>query len=192
MVDLVAQSPLQDHWADNYPARIQRTGLDVRENPGRLKYLLATDGTSDVLRAVTTSLGAPLPATAKDITGDDPCCIRLAPNRWLICYERSHGLGERLIRTTAALQASVNDVSDGWLSIDIAGPLAYALLVRGCELDLHQRAFGKGRFAATQIAAIDVLIHLRVHADSYEVLVDRSLAADLWMWLKDRAKELTE
>ena len=190
MADLLAASPLKDEAADEPAARIQRPGLDVRESPGRFKLLVVTDGTSAVTRSMATALGVPLPETAATVTGDDPCCYRLAPNRWLVCYERSYGLGERLIRVSSGMAASVNDVSDGYVSIEIAGPLAYDLLVRGCEQDLHRRVFGQGRFAASQIAAIDVLIHANTQPDSYELIVDRSLAVDLWMWLKDRAKDL--
>jgi heterotetrameric sarcosine oxidase gamma subunit len=190
LADRLAASPLKDEAADQPAARIQRPGLDVRETPGRFKLMLVTDGTSAVTRSMATALGVPLPETAATVTGDDPCCYRLAPNRWLVCYERSYGLGERLIRVSSGMAASVNDVSDGYVSIEIAGPLAYDLLVRGCEQDLHRRVFGQGRFAATQIAAIDVLIHANTQPDSHELIVDRSLAVDLWMWLKDRAKDL--
>lgn len=190
MVDVKPVSPLASEWSDQQPARIRREGLDVRENPGRRKILVVTDGTEAVARNVATALGTSLPATPDSTTADDPCCLMLAANTWLVCYERSHGLGDRLIRTSAGFEAAVNDVSDGYVSVEITGPLAYALLVRGCELDLHRRAFGAGRFAATQVAGIDVLIHLRAQGDAYELLVDRSLAAGLWMWLKDRAKAL--
>jgi heterotetrameric sarcosine oxidase gamma subunit len=190
LVEVTAASPLAADWIDGQPARLSRAGLEVRENPVRQKFLLVTDRSPDTMRGVGTALGAKLPATPESTTGDDPACIRLAANRWLICFERAHGLGERLLRTTAGLPAVATDVGDGWVSIDIDGRLSYALLVRGCELDLHHRAFGKGRFAQTQIAGIDVLIRARVAQDGYELLVDRSLATDLWMWLKDRAREM--
>ncbi|MGE0667608.1 MAG: sarcosine oxidase subunit gamma [Sphingomonadales bacterium] len=191
MADLVAASPLRDEAKDNVAARIQRNGLLARENPGRRKLLLVTDGTDATLRGVSAALGVPLPESADGVTGDDPCCYRLAPHRWLVCYEKGYGLGDRLARASSGLTASVNDVSDGYVSISLSGKLAYDLLVRGCEQDLHRRAFGQGRFAATQIAAIDVLIHASAEPDSYELVVDRSLAMDLWLWLKDRAADLT-
>ncbi|MEN3974115.1 sarcosine oxidase subunit gamma family protein [Emcibacter sp. SYSU 3D8] len=191
MPDIVAGSPLRDEAKDNVAARIQRNGLLVRENPSRHKLLVVTNGSPEVARGIATALGVPLPEAADAVTGDDPCCYRIAPNRWLVCYEKGYGLGERLIRTSAGMAAAVNDVSDGYVSIQLSGKLAYDLLVRGCEQDLHRRAFGQGRFAATQIAAIDVLIHAAGEQGTYELIVDRSLAMDLWMWLKDRAAELS-
>lgn len=191
MADIVAASPLRDEAKDNVAARIQRNGLLVRENPSRRKLLVVTDGSPAVSRSVATALGVPLPETADAVTGDDPSCYRLAPNRWLVCYEKAHGLGERLVRTSSGMAAAVNDVSDGYVSIHLSGKLAYDLLVRGCEQDLHRRAFGQGRFAATELAAIDVIIHATSEPDSYELIVDRSLAMDLWMWLKDRAADLS-
>ena len=191
MANLTAVSPLRDEAKDNVAARIQRNGLLAKENPNRHKLMVVTDGSSAVARSIGTALGVPLPETAEAMTGDDPCCYRLAANRWLVCYEKGYGLGERLIRTSADTAASVSDVSDGYVSIGLSGKLAYDLLVRGCEQDLHRRVFGQGRFAAVQIAAIDVLIHAAGEPDSYELVVDRSLAMDLWMWLKDRAADLS-
>ncbi len=191
MADIIAASPLRDEARDNVAARIQRNGLLARENPSRHKLLVVTDGSPAVSKSVAAALGVPLPEAADAVTGDDPCCYRLAPNRWLVCYEKGYGLGERLIRASSSMAASVNDVSDGYVSIQLSGKLAYDLLVRGCEQDLHRRAFGQGRFAATQIAAIDVLIHAAAEPDSYELIVDRSLAMDLWIWLKDRAADLS-
>ncbi len=190
MAEIAAASPLKEEAGNQSFARLVRTGLELRENPGRYKLMVVTDGSTAVSRSVATALGAPLPEHASDLTGDDPCCYWLAPNRWLVCYERGYGLGERLIRTSAGIAAAVNDVSDGHVSIELTGRLAHELLVRGCEQDLHRRVFGPGRFAGTQIAAIDVLIHARSEADSYELIVDRSLAVDLWIWLKDKAADL--
>ena len=191
MADLTAASPLREEARDNVAARVQRNGLLAKENPNRHKLLLVTDGSAASLRGLASALGVPLPETGDGVTGDDPCCFRLASNRWLVCYEKGYGLAERLMRTTAGIAASVNDVSDGYVSIELSGKLAYDLLVRGCEQDLHRRVFSQGRFAATQIAAIDVLIHAAAEPDSYELVVDRSLAMDLWMWLKDRAGDLS-
>lgn len=191
MADIAAASPLHEEAAGQPAARIQRPGLDVHENPGRHKLLLVTDGSSAVLRSVNNALGVPLPETATAATGDDPCCYRLAPSRWLVCYDRSYGLGERMMRTTADIAAAVNDVSDGYVSVTLAGKLAYDLLVRGCEQDLHRRVFGQGCFAVTSIGAIEVLIHANAEPESYELIVDRSLAVDLWMWLKDKAAGLS-
>ena len=183
MADIIAASPLRDEAKDNVAARIQRNGLLARENPSRHKLLVVTDGSATVSKSVATALGVPLPETADALTGDDPCCYRLAPNRWLVCFEKAYGLGERLLRVSSGMAAAVNDVSDGYVSIHLSGKLAYDLL--------HRRAFGQGRFAATEIAAIDVLIHAASEPDSYELVVDRSLAMDLWMWLKDRSADLS-
>jgi sarcosine oxidase subunit gamma len=192
LVEVRPQSPLYADWVEDKPASIRRTGLDVHENPARRKVLVTTDGNAEILHNMETALGAPLPAGPDGVTGDDPCCLWQAPNRWLICYGKAHGLAERLMRACSGFEVAILDVSDGFVSIDIADALAYALLVRGCELDLHRRVFGPGRFAATQIAGIDVLVHSRAQGEGYEILVDRSLAADLWMWLKDRAKLLAD
>ncbi len=191
MADLVAASPLRDEARDNVAARIQRNGLLARENPNRRKLLVVADGAQATIRALENALGASLPEGPDGVTGDDPGAYWLGRSRWLVCYEKGYGLGERLIRASSGMPASVNDVTDGYVSIALSGKLAYDLLVRGCEQDLHRRVFGAGRFAATQIAAIDVLIHAAAEPDSYELVVDRSLAMDLWLWLKDRAGDVS-
>ena len=186
-------SPLNADWREGAAARIRETGIEVREAPERHMLVYATDGSDAALRAAVVTLGAPLPGQADDTTGDDPCCFWLGPNRWLIAHENTPDLMQQIQQATDGkdnIAASVVDVSHGYVSVLISGARAQTMLTRGCELDLHQRVFGRGRFSKTQIARIPVLIHARQTLNEYEILVDRSLAVDLWVWLKKTARDL--
>ena len=185
-------SPLEADWKDGAAAQVRNTGIQVSENPNRRKLVYATDGSDAGLRAAVVSLGAPVPDGPNATTGDDPCCIWQAPNRWMIVYEKDSQLFDKLRKESEGLAATVIDVSDAWLSLDVSGSRANNMLTRGCEFDLHQRVFGKGRFAATQIARADVIIHARSSRDGYEILVNRTLAMDLWVWIKETARDLGE
>lgn len=192
MDNVTPTSPLNADWRDSSAARIRETGIEVREQPGRRKLIYTTDGSDAALRAAVVNLGAPLPDGPDATTGDDPCCHWLGPHRWLIAYEATPDLGHRMAQATAGVAASMVDVSHAWVSVLMSGARAHTLLTRGCELDLHQRVFGRGRFSTTGIARVPVMIHARNSGGGYEILVDRSLAVDLWVWLKKTARDLGE
>ncbi len=186
-VKIEAESPLLEYWSGTTPAVISSRGLSVREQPSREKLVLVSDGSPAALRNAVAVLGKPLPESADAKTGTDPCCIWRAPNRWLIAHDRGEVLATGLNASLSQGIGAAIDVSDGWVSLVIEGPNAMALLNRGCEMDFHPRAFPQGRFAETEVAGVDIIIHAQPDTPSYELLVERALAVGLWVWLKDNA-----
>jgi sarcosine oxidase subunit gamma len=84
--------------------------------------------------------------------------------------------------------ASVSEQSHGRVVIAVSGPRARDLLAKGTPVDLHPRAFGPGRCAATQIAHVGV--HLaQVGPDEFEVSLFRGFAESVWEWLTEMAEE---
>jgi len=65
---------------------------------------------------------------------------------------------------------------------------ARGVLAQGCPLDLHPRAFRAGACAQSLLAGIDVLLHQRDDAPSYDLQVRWSHAAYLWAWLAAAAQ----
>jgi len=189
---IAPESPLVDAWADQGPASIYGKGIEVHEQPQRGKLVLVTDGSDGALRNAVAVLGAPLQDGAEEKTGDDPCCIWRARGRWLVAHGRGEVLATGLNAALSQGMGAAVDVSDGWVSLAVTGSNANALLGRGCQMDFHARIFPRGRFAETTIAGIDVLIHAFRDKPGYEVLVERALAVDLWLWLKEHAVDLID
>ena len=76
-------------------------------------------------------------------------------------------------------------------SIRLSGSAANRLLARGCNQDFHPSKFSVGRFCHTEIARIPVIIFQRDDRNDFDIYVDRSLAMDAWLWLRDTAREMT-
>ena len=115
----------------------------------------------------------------------------LGPDEWLIVTRpgREGEVIEGLRARLGGQHAAVTDVSEGRAVIGLAGPRAREVLMKGCPLDLHSRAFKAGDCAQSRLARALVIVHQTSDAPAYDVYVERSFADYLWRWLEDAAKE---
>lgn len=113
------------------------------------------------------------------------------PDEWLLVGADgfdAKALGDALQDSRHALV----DVSSGQTVIEVAGPGARDTLAAGCTLDLHPDAFRPGDCAQTLIAGCSVLLARHAGDDDdagYRLVVRRSFAAHLWLWLHDAARQ---
>ena len=73
--------------------------------------------------------------------------------------------------------------------INLSGENARDALAKGCTLDLHPRVFTQGQCAQTLIAGANATIHCVDAAPSLDIIVRRSFAEYLALWLHDAAQE---
>ncbi|MDX1580365.1 MAG: sarcosine oxidase subunit gamma family protein [Alphaproteobacteria bacterium] len=164
-------------------------GVSLRENADRRKWMLSGDGTDAFLKAAVVGLGTSLPSRDDGLAGDDPCAMWMGLNQWLILSNRNE-VPSKLKTAMGDRAYDLVDVSHGWVSVSIEGDLARTLLARGGDLDLHRKVFGPGHFQHAQIAGISLVIHAQERGRGYELIVPRSLAVDLWLWLEETVEEL--
>lgn len=140
--------------------------------------------------AARAAFGLDLPPAGQAATGAEATAIWIQPGHWLFTAPRG-AEGALAIRAAAAFAglAAVADQSHGRTTIAIAGPAARSVLARGCRLDLHPRAFGPGRAAATQIAHVGCLIHQTDAAPVFELTVFATLAEPFFHWLMEAGAE---
>jgi sarcosine oxidase, subunit gamma len=146
---------------------------------------------SPAAAAAAAVLGAPLPTTPNTfaVAGEIEV-LWMGPDEWLVVAAGgADGLLEALEQAIGAEHATVVDVSNQRIAIDIAGPDARDLLLKGCALDLHPRAFGAGRCAQTLLARAQVVLVQRSDEPAYRVFVRASFAEYLAEWLLDAAAE---
>lgn len=168
-------------------------GLHLSERPflGYLN-LRGRPGEAEFLQGVKGVLGVDLPlepnttAAAEGVT-----VLWLGPDEWLIITgpDAQVELAERLETALEGRMVAVTDVSSGHTMVVASGPRARALLARGCTLDVHPRAFGPGRCAQTMVAKAGVLVHRPGDGDTFQLVVRRSFAEYLWLWLRDAAAD---
>jgi sarcosine oxidase subunit gamma len=82
---------------------------------------------------------------------------------------------------------SVVDNSSGLTMLHITGDNAAALLATDCPLDLHPREFKPGQCAQTRLAKAGMTISPLADGAGFEVIIRRSFADYLLLWLQDAA-----
>lgn len=156
--------------------------LNVRGRPGEPAFL----------EAARSVLGLDLPlAPNTTASSDELTVLWLGPDEWLVVTkpDAQTQTAERLEAACDGLLTAITDVSSGHTMLVAAGARSPALLARGCTLDLHPRAFGTGHCAQTLIAKAGVLIRRRDDTPTFELIVRRSFAEYLWLWLRDAAAD---
>lgn len=189
MAELEATLPLQDFDAEEAQAA-EAAGVEIRQLDIAEKLLLRGDGADKFKQAVSEALGHDIPDAPHVTANDQLYCLCLSDSEWLVLSGGDELLEKRLNDALNRQVAAVIDVSSAWTIVEVAGANAEALLASGCSLDLHESNFPVGQCARGLISHVGVVIYRREAGDGYHILVDRSLAADLWNWLHGAAAEL--
>jgi sarcosine oxidase subunit gamma len=158
------------------------THINVRGNAVDQRFLA---GVSKVV-----GVAPPIAAnTFSELEGDT--VYWLGPDEWLIVSagKPAATLEAELRTALAGSRFAVTDVSGGQTVLVLRGARIRELLAKGCPLDLHVRAFAVGQCAQTHLAKAPILIRLQDSGPAFEIVVRRSFADYLWLWLEDAAAE---
>jgi len=187
----LARSPL-GHFANIANAD---GGLSMREVPFRGVIDLRLDQRDKGARdAAELALVIALPEAGRSVIGAAGSVLWLGPDEYLIVTEpgREVALVASLLGALRGRRAAVIDISDSRTMIALSGFHARDVLAKGCGIDLHPRSLAPGHCAQSFIAKARVTLHQLDDAPSYHILVERSLAEYLWLWLADAAEEFLE
>jgi sarcosine oxidase, subunit gamma len=112
-------------------------------------------------------------------------CVR--PDRWLILSPpASAGASAGVWQAACAGLGIALDLSSGLTALQLAGPAAREVLVRGCRLDLDPDAFPVGAAAATIMVQVSVI--LVALPSGLLLLTPASTARHVREWLVSTAK----
>ena len=196
MSDLRQESPLTGIRSNTAAGDTRSPGVILTERPFLAYVNLRGDaGGASFPAAVEGVLGVSIPAGPNTIAeGEDITVCWMGPNEWLIILrpgaqtrcltELREALGEH--------HASAVDVTGGYTLVNVAGARRRELLAKGCTLDLHPTSFSPGQCAQTNLGKAGVLLIPRgdaSDAQSFDVIVRRSFADYLGIWLQHSAHE---
>ncbi len=188
------RSPLAEFTASarQWP-QPETVGVWLTERPfwGHLN-LRGEAGESAFLNDVERCLGIAVPVQPNTVHENDRFTILwLGPNEWLVITPPgSEGETARTLR--GALQGlffAVTDVTNGQTIIRLSGARVIDVLRKGCSLDLHPSVFGPGCCAQTLLAKAGILIRCVDPSPSFDLIIRRSFAEHVALWLKDAAEE---
>ena len=84
---------------------------------------------------------------------------------------------------------SVTNVSDNSTIIQLSGPNARSVIMKGCAVDVHPRALNTGDAFQSNLAAATVIMWQLDLIPTFNIMVRASFASYLWKWLLDAGAE---
>ncbi|MDE2925747.1 MAG: sarcosine oxidase subunit gamma [Acidobacteriota bacterium] len=196
MSDPRQESPLAGFLSDTAAGDTGSPGVILTERPFLGYVNLRGDaGDARFPAAVEGVLGVSIPVASNTIAeGEDITVCWMGPDEWLVILppgaqtqcvtDLSQALGQ--------LHASAVDTTGGYTLVNVAGGRRRELLAKGCTLDLHPRSFSPGQCAQTNLGKAGVLLIPRgdaSDAESFDVIVRRSFADYLGVWLEHSGRE---
>ena len=186
------RSPLAGMAAALAEARAE--GVALADRSARARFNLRLDPKdADALTAVGAVLGGSLPRTPNTAatTVNGKTLLWLGPDEWLVTSPAEEGaqLDDTLRGRLDGRHHALTDVSAMYATLALSGPRAREVLMKGCRLDLHPRAFKPNTCVQTALAKANVILHQTDDAPSYEITVRNSFSVYLATWLLDAMAE---
>jgi len=149
-------------------------------------------GDTTFLAAVRRALELDLPTTPNTtVRAAGVTALWLGPDEWLVVGDAGvdAAIRSRLGEELGGRHASVVDVGSHRVVLSLTGRASRTLLMKGCGIDLHPRAFAPGRCAQTTFARTTLLLEQTGDLPAWRLYVRRSFAPYLASWLVDAAEE---
>jgi sarcosine oxidase, subunit gamma len=136
--------------------------------------------------------GLRLPLEPNRFTENDRAiALWLGPDEWLLVvpWGTEQTVTKTLCQAGREHFFAITDISHGLTAVNISGPGAIDTLSKGCSLDLHPSVFRSGCCAQTLLAKAGVVIRRVESPHSFDLIVRRSFAEYLVLWLQDAGAE---
>jgi sarcosine oxidase subunit gamma len=143
---------------------------------------------SAFMAAVKKVLGCSLPIEANTVVvSGDYKVYWLGPDEWLVITptDQQAKVKTELVLALGDVFSSVVDNSSGMTLLNITGDNAANLIARDCPLDLHSSVFKAGQCAQTRLAKAGAMIAPLVDGSGFELIIRRSFADYLLLWMQD-------
>ena len=175
-------------------AEARADGVTLAEQPARARLNLRLNPEdAEALTAAGAALGGSLPRTPNTAaaTINGWTLLWLGPDEWLVTGPAEGGaaLDDALRARLDGRHHALTDVSAMYATLALSGPRAREVLMKGCRLDVHPRAFAPGACVQTALAKAQVILHQTDDAPSYEITVRNSFSVYLATWLLDAMAE---
>jgi sarcosine oxidase subunit gamma len=143
---------------------------------------------SDFMAAVKNVLSCSLPTEANTVVvSGDYKIYWLGPDEWLMVTptEQQAKVQSELKLALGDVFSTVVDNSSGLTLLNITGDNAANLIARDCPLDLHPSVFKAGQCAQTRLAKAGAIIAPSLDGSGFELIIRRSFADYLLLWMQD-------
>ncbi|WP_116473953.1 sarcosine oxidase subunit gamma [Zobellella maritima] len=186
-----AESPLHHVTLPGLASPTGEGRVRLRELSLRGHLVLRLDpGQQELVDGVERALGIPLPLKPGTSSHNDQAQLYwISPDEWLLLTEGTQltKLEDHLRRCLSGHYALVN-VSGGQTILELSGPDAIQVLKKSTGYDVHPRSLPVGKSVSTTFAKTQVLLS-HMAPQNYHLVVRRSFADYVWLWLQDAGAE---
>lgn len=167
-------------------------GIDIEVLRGR--GYLNLRGNSHSLQFVTAaekSLGQSLPIQANTMSSGDLDVYWLGPDEWLVADSQTAiaKVVESHAMAVAPHTGTVTDLSGAYVEFTLSGESAADVIAKGCTLNIPAMRDRRENSAQCGLAKATVLLSMTNSEKRFGIIVRRSFAEYVAMWLEQAAKE---
>lgn len=145
---------------------------------------------ADQLKAAEKALGVALPTQPLTSVEKGDVSVRwISPDEWLVIVP-----GLKTFEVESALHNELSghyqvvNVSGGWTIYKLSGANVLDVLKKSTIVDVHPSVFPVGKVVSTAFAKSSAIIR-RSGESEFELIVRRSFADYLWLWIQDASRE---
>lgn len=154
-----------------------------------LLVIRANDTCKDVSEALQKIAGVELPDTLSSAENGEYCVRWMTPDEWLLSCPNANVFElENSLRASVDGHFALVNVSGGYSVLTLSGADARNILKKSCVYDLNPENFAPGKVVNTLLAKSQVTIRALAD-DAFEIIVRRSFADYVWLWLQRAGKE---
>jgi len=187
-----AESPLfhaeLDQLVGKGPAK---AGVTLREKKLLGHLTLRGDAKDSAFAgAVHQALGLELPSALMLVAAGETSLQWLGPDEWLLVVPSGSefAVEQKLRAALDGQHISIVNVSGGQTLLELTGPKVRDVLMKSSSYDVHPSNFPVGTVVGTVIAKSQLVIR-HTGEDTWELVVRRSFADYVWLWLQDASAE---
>lgn len=187
-----AESPLfhaeLDQLVGKGPAK---AGVTLREKKLLGHLTLRGDAKDSAFAgAVHQALGLELPSALMLVTAGETSLQWLGPDEWLLVVPSGteFAVEQKLRAALDGQHISIVNVSGGQTLLELTGPKVREVLMKSSSYDVHPNNFPVGKAVGTVFAKSQLVIR-HTGEDTWELVVRRSFADYVWLWLQDASAE---
>jgi sarcosine oxidase subunit gamma len=195
------QLPLENTCATALSPLTRVNALASVKKPNNTKIFLTEDrflgylvlrgnaDDEDFQQAVKKTLACELPARLTCVYVDDLSIRWISPDEWLIVCAGGQAFKLELsLRKFLGGHYSVCNISGGQTLLVLSGAHARDVLMKSTSYDVSACQFPIGKVVTTTLSKSQAII-CRKHEDVWELIIRRSFADYIWLWLDTAAAE---
>lgn len=190
--NLQAQSPLHHAGLPELVGKGNpKAGIRLREKKLRGHLTLRGDATDPAfVSGVQKALGLDLPVALTLVAEGETSLQWMSPDEWLLIVPQGEEFATetRLRDALAGLHVQVVNVSGGQTLVELSGEKVREMLMKSTPYDVHPSNFPVGKAVGTHFAKSQLVIR-HTAEEVWELVVRRSFADYIWLWLQDASAE---